>query len=166
MKKKKLSEDLISRPDIIGWIGFGLQFILSVWTFYYSILPLSCSSACWYIGLTFLLTGFIISFLYQHEHEKVDIDVFGTVKAGKVRKLIVAGIYGKLRHPGYLGAILMQFGMAFCAQGVLPIVLAVFLSWLWMYIAAKEEEYLVKKFKSKYKKYIKAVPWRFIPFVY
>jgi len=166
MAKKNLLARLVLRPDIIGVIGFSLQFVLSVWTFYYLILSLPYPRVFWYAGLIFLLVGFIVSCMYQREHDRMGIDVFGTVEARKVKELMIAGIYGKVRHPGYLGAILMQFGMAFCSQSVLPVLLAILLLVFWVHIAAKEEEYLVKKFKSKYKKYVKIVRWRFIPFLY
>lgn len=84
-------------------------------------------------------------------------------KAMKIERLVTTGIYSKIRHPGYLGLILLNFGIAFAWGFLLLVVLVTFYACLSVETAKKEEEFLMEKFGAEYKKYMKRVPWRFIP---
>jgi protein-S-isoprenylcysteine O-methyltransferase Ste14 len=107
-------------------------------------------------GVILIAIGSIFHGLSHIEHEKAH------EKAEKIEKLVTAGIYSKIRHPGYLGLILINFGIAFAWGFVSLVVLVTFYAYLSVE-TAKKEEFLTKKFGSEYKEYAKKVPWRFIP---
>ena len=78
-------------------------------------------------------------------------------KPEEIKKLMTSGIYSKIRHPIYLGRILLNIGFLI----IFPIIPMIFVSiafiLIWYLIALYEEKVLVGKFK-KYKNYKKRVP--------
>lgn len=73
----------------------------------------------------------------------------------EIDHLVTKGIYAKLRHPMYLGTILIHLGFPLAAQSMLTLVSAII--WilqilLWKHI---EERALIKKFGQKYLDYKK-----------
>ncbi len=78
-------------------------------------------------------------------------------------RLLTGGLYGVIRHPGYLANVLLGLGaaVAFCSTiGIVltPIWFAVF----WLH-ALIEEEVLVAKYGAAYVGYMERVPSRLIP---
>jgi protein-S-isoprenylcysteine O-methyltransferase Ste14 len=76
--------------------------------------------------------------------------------------VITTGIYSRIRHPQYLGAMLSHVGITFLVSGfysllVTPLVVAV--NWI---LCWKEEKELVREFGETYSQYKKQVPM-FLP---
>ncbi len=81
-------------------------------------------------------------------------------------KLVTGGPYMIVRHPYYLGFLLLTTGLVVIAPLVETIGLAA-ISWVIIISQIKkEEEELVKKYGRKYKEYMEKVRWRLIPNVY
>jgi len=80
----------------------------------------------------------------------------------EIKKLTTSGVYSKIRHPIYLGRILLNAGFLI----IFPIIPMFFVSIafiiIWYLIALYEERTLMKKFGKKYVSYKKKVPM-FIP---
>lgn len=112
------------------------------------------------LGISLLILGFIIHGLSHKEHKQAHS------KAEDIEKIATTGIYSKIRHPGYLGLILMYLGVALLFHDILATVAAVILSFLQILIAFAEERFLIKKFGEEYEEYMGRVPWRFIPKVF
>ena len=80
---------------------------------------------------------------------------------GKVREapsVIREGIFMRLRHPVYLGAILLYFGFVILTLSVAAAILFVFICVYYHLTARYEEKLLIKKFDVDYKNYIKKIP--------
>ena len=76
----------------------------------------------------------------------------------RVEKVISTGVYSRVRHPQYLGAILSHIGASFLLSGyysllVSPLVLAINYILCW-----KEEQEMIKEFGEEYLKYREIVP--------
>jgi len=104
--------------------------------------------------------GFIIHGISHKTHKEAHS------KAENIEKIVTEGIYSKIRHPGYLGLILVYLGVALWFGNILPVILSIIFSVLLILTALKEEEYLLRKFGKEYEEYMKQVPWRFIPKVF
>ena len=78
-------------------------------------------------------------------------------KAESIEKIVTTGIYSKIRHPGYLGLILMYLGVAFLFHNILAIVGSIILSSLQILTALAEEKYLIKKLREEYEEYMRRV---------
>ena len=74
------------------------------------------------------------------------------------KEVISTGIYSKIRHPQYFGAILAHIGISFLLSSFYsilstPIVIVVIYLFSW-----KEEKELIREFGSNYRNYKKTVP--------
>ena len=70
--------------------------------------------------------------------------------------LVTTGIYSKIRHPMFTGAILVYIGIVVIFQSIIGFLLVIFiLIPFFIYSAIEEEKILSKKFKDKYIAYKK-----------
>jgi protein-S-isoprenylcysteine O-methyltransferase Ste14 len=80
----------------------------------------------------------------------------------RVERVISAGVYSRVRHPQYLGAILSHVGASFLFSALYSLLvtpLVVLVNWI---LCWKEERELVNEFGEDYVQYKKLVPM-FIP---
>jgi protein-S-isoprenylcysteine O-methyltransferase Ste14 len=88
--------------------------------------------------------------------------VFGWSRIFRAKdKLVTTGIYGHVRHPQYLGFLLLTMGINFLWTTFSTLILWPILALLY-YRLAKEEEKDMEKFGEEYQKYKNTVPM-FIP---
>ena len=113
-------------------------------------------------GLILLVTGYIIHLGYAHTEFKKH-GIRAHQHSAKSNKLVTSGIYSKVRHPGYLGLILIYFGFALVFGVAWMLIPAVVFSTLTYLTAIREEQFLKEQFGARYEEYASRVPWRFIP---
>ncbi len=77
-------------------------------------------------------------------------------------KLLTEGIYGRVRHPRYVGAVFGAFGTALLANYLATYVIALLLIPVLYIIVVLEERELRVRFGDAYDRYAERVP-RFIP---
>ena len=80
----------------------------------------------------------------------------------KINKLATRGIYSKIRHPVYLGFMLITFGLSLFFANYLMLILSILFVPVWYTISKREEKNLIEKFGERYLKYMKETPM-FIP---
>lgn len=68
-------------------------------------------------------------------------------------KLAVSGIYSRIRHPQYLGFILIIIGFLLQWPTIITLFMAPFLIWRYARLAKTEEQEMLNKFKTKYISY-------------
>jgi protein-S-isoprenylcysteine O-methyltransferase Ste14 len=77
-------------------------------------------------------------------------------------QIITTGIYSRIRHPQYLGAMLSHIGITFLVSGLYSLIvtpLVIVINWV---LCWKEEKELVREFGNIYLNYQNAVPM-FLP---
>jgi protein-S-isoprenylcysteine O-methyltransferase Ste14 len=79
----------------------------------------------------------------------------------RTERVIATGVYSRVRHPQYLGAILAHIGASFLFSAyysilVTPLIIAV--NWI---LCWKEERELVREFGDDYREYQSSVPMLF-----
>jgi protein-S-isoprenylcysteine O-methyltransferase Ste14 len=85
--------------------------------------------------------------------------IFGWRKIYRAKgQLVTTGIYGYVRHPQYLGFLLLTLGM-----NILWVTISTFLLWpilavLYYRLAKKEDKELEARFGEEYRNYKRAVP--------
>jgi protein-S-isoprenylcysteine O-methyltransferase Ste14 len=85
--------------------------------------------------------------------------VFGWRKIFKAKgQLVTDGIYRHVRHPQYLGFILLTFGIDFLWVTFSTLILWPILAFLYYRLAKEEEKVMDEKFGEKYRKYAKETP--------
>ena len=77
-------------------------------------------------------------------------------------KLVVSGLYSRVRHPQYIGGLLAHVGITFLVSGLYNLLITPFMTFLNILYCWKEERELVREFGEEYEKYKKKVPM-FLP---
>jgi protein-S-isoprenylcysteine O-methyltransferase Ste14 len=91
--------------------------------------------------------------------------VFGWRRIFRAKdKLVTNGIYGYVRHPQYLGFLLLTAGINFLWVTFSTVLLWPILAFLYFRLAREEEEKLEENFGEEYRKYKNTVPM-FVPHV-
>lgn len=76
----------------------------------------------------------------------------------KAPKVVDYGLYARVRHPMYLGSILMYLGFWVTTLSLLSLIPLLAAIVGYNYLASKEEELLIAKFGDQYLNYKKRVP--------
>jgi len=114
------------------------------------------------LGVILLVIGYVIHLGYAHKELK-KYSLQAHQHSMEVGTLVSSGPYSKVRHPGYLGLVLIYFGFALAFAVVWMLVPAVIFTILTYLTAIKEEELLEERFGKEYEEYARKVAWRFIP---
>mgnify|MGYP006284413163 CR=1 FL=1 len=116
-----------------------------------------------YIGIALTLPGFIIAFWAMISNPFFELTA--RIQKDRNHKIIKAGPYQIIRHPGYAGEILMLLATPLILGsllGFLPIIAMVVL-----FIARTGlEDRILKQELSGYSEYINEVKYRLIPYVW
>ncbi|MFW9821281.1 MAG: methyltransferase family protein, partial [Candidatus Thorarchaeota archaeon] len=79
----------------------------------------------------------------------------------KPEKINTTGIYSKIRHPQYFGAILAHLGFSFLFSSLYSLIATPFVVLIIFIISWKEEKELLREFGIEYESYKKIVPMLF-----
>src|SRR5581483_9608736 len=89
-----------------------------------------------------------------------------TLRVADAQSVIQTGPYSKIRHPGYLGAMIMWLGAALATTNWLAIILVpLCMIAAYSYRIRAEEALLAQKIGEPYRAY-QQTTWRLIPFIY
>lgn len=85
--------------------------------------------------------------------------VFGWRRIFKAKgQLVTTGIYGHVRHPQYLGFILLTFGIDFLWVTFSTLILWPILAFLYYRLAKEEEKIMEEKYGDEYRRYASEIP--------
>jgi len=153
--------------SLIGFIlyvlvGMTLIVILASIDYYYNF-SLFNYNLGYSIGFILFILGLVLQGVAEATLGKYYLPSIGTVEG---QKIIKDGIYKYIRHPGYLGEILIFFGLGFVTYSLLGI-LGAFIVSLMVYFGkvVPEEKYMLEKFGKEYEEYMKET-FRFIPYIF
>lgn len=110
-----------------------------------------------YLRILFSLPFLILSFLLALSGLKA---VFGEQREELV--LIKSGVFSIVRHPIYLGAILLYFGFIIISLSIISFCIWIVIILFYYFISRYEEKLLIDKLGSQYEEYMNEVPM-FIP---
>ncbi len=80
-------------------------------------------------------------------------------------RLRTSGVYSTVRHPSYVGILLMDLGFAFVFRSTLALLLLPVPFWMFKRRMDVEEAFLVDQFGDEYRSYMDRT-WRLLPRVY
>jgi protein-S-isoprenylcysteine O-methyltransferase Ste14 len=115
------------------------------------------------VGMTLLVIGFMIRI-----HSLLTLKQYFTYSVGKVEdhKLIESGLYKFIRHPGYLGQLIIFLGISTSISNWLSIlVMMIPITLGYLYRIKVEERFMIEQIGEKYLNYQKRTK-RLIPVIY
>jgi protein-S-isoprenylcysteine O-methyltransferase Ste14 len=161
MNERKLDKFIHHRDDLAGEHGFsdagqGIIFIIfmAVWItdiiFHYSNfpaghIPLPVKLT---LGIVCILTAGYLSYTGMRL-------VFGEVR--KSPRVIRESVFGVVRHPIYLGEVMLYLGLLFFSTSLSAVGVWIVAIGFLYYISKYEEKLLVKMFGEEYQRYMKEV---------
>ena len=84
-------------------------------------------------------------------------------RAQREHLLATTGIYARIRHPQYVGFVMIMFGFLLQWPTLITVILFPILVFMYAHLARKEEEDMLREFGDEYRQYAAHTP-RFIPF--
>ncbi len=161
-KKKGTKTKNDNKSLVLFWITIPISLTIGFYTANY----LEWNTLCYSIaifGLSIFMIGVVVRWISIIQLKKeFTVDVAIT----KNHNLKTNGIYKKIRHPSYLGLLLICFGLSISMNSIIslsvitiPILLAL------IYRIKTEENILIKEFGETYKDYIKKT-YKIIPRIY
>jgi protein-S-isoprenylcysteine O-methyltransferase Ste14 len=112
----------------------------------------------WYLRLIVFIPLFFLSgYFAQRAHKKV------FQEERKELVLIKTDVFAIIRHPMYLGSILIYLGFVVLSLSVIALVVFVCVVIFYYYLCRYEEQLLIEKLGSEYLEYMKKVPM-LVPF--
>jgi len=163
-KEKIIELKLYSLVAFILYVLVGMTFIVILASIdYYYKFSLFNYNLGYYIGFSLFIIGLLLQGVAEATLGRYYLPYIGTAED---QKIIKKGIYKYIRHPGYLGELLIFFGLGFVTYSLLGILGAIILS-LMVFVGEviPEEKYMVEKFGNEYEEYMKET-FRFIPYIF
>ncbi|MBI5072215.1 isoprenylcysteine carboxylmethyltransferase family protein [Candidatus Woesearchaeota archaeon] len=117
-------------------LGFGNDFVLV-------IIVMIISSIFIIVGLGYIMDGWKLIYTARG-------------------KLVTNGIYQRMRHPQYTGIYLICIGFLIQWPTIITLIMFPFIVLMYYKLARREEQDMLKKFPTEYKKYMMKTPM-FIP---
>jgi len=155
-----LRKYLLLKPTYRGIIDWGFLILSGIVGTICNVPFLPFSPISNIVGFALLCIGYLIHRAAHKVHKQAHRHV------SKITKLATEGIYAKIRHPCYLGLLIMYVGFLLSWGNELIILPTIILSILLILTALEEEKELAKRFGKEYEEYLNKVRWRFIPGVF
>ncbi len=151
------------RPDLSGeyvWGDLGqiILFVLffTIWitdSFVLKISTVSVEIVSWFIRVPLALFILFISSYLARSGLKI---VFGEQRKQAV--IIREGVFNLVRHPIYLGAILLYLGLIVLTLSIFSAAFWIIIILFYYFISRYEEKILIHEFGDQYKQYMNEVP--------
>lgn len=159
-KRSKLSSDKGDNLylTVIGFIFLALLLLPTLdYRFNWSQLPFFVS----WIGFTGLIISYLIIFFVMRENSFASKGVM----IHEDQKVIDTGPYGLVRHPMYIGALIMSISIPVTLGSLISIIPAIFIPVIFALRIRKEEELLLRELPG-YDAYRQKVKYKLIPKVW
>jgi protein-S-isoprenylcysteine O-methyltransferase Ste14 len=113
-------------------------------------------------GIGLLLSSFLF---YRSYADNTFVSPLVRIQAERKQQVVSTGVYGFVRHPMYLGGILLFIGTPLLLGSICGVLIALLISFLLVARIIGEERMLVKELEG-YADYRKKVKYRLIPFIW
>lgn len=151
------------------YVVYGIAIGFALWII---IMPLDARRFGWspvlpfwlkILGIALLAGSFFLFFRSYVDNSFLSPLV--RVQDDRKQRVVSTGVYGFVRHPMYLGAILMMFGAPLLLGSVYGLLIGIALTILLMARIIGEEALLDRELEG-YKEYARKVRYRLIPFLW
>ena len=115
------------------------------------------------IGVVFMLTSSI--FVFRAFADNPYLSPLVRIQKEREHRVVTTGVYSIVRHPLYLGAVLMLFGAPVFLGSAFVLPLSIVMTLVFAFRAVDEEHLLITALKG-YPEYKKQVKYRLVPGVW
>lgn len=155
-----------------GWDKYVVIGLILGFTLWIVIMPLDAKRYGWSADFPVWLKiiggiGLLLSSLlfYRAYADNTFASALVRIQAERKQKVVSTGVYGFVRHPMYLGGILLFIGTPLLLGSIYGLLIGVLISFLVVARIIGEEMMLVKELEG-YADYRKKVKYRLIPFIW
>jgi len=162
----------ISQKGQKSWDKIFLSVFVSLFFLSYVIMPLDARRYHWspefptwieVTGAIFLALAFVIIFEVFRENTFAAPVV--RVQEERRQKVISSGLYGIVRHPMYVGAVFLFFGVPMLLGSIYGIIIGFAMTVMIAIRSIGEEKVLTEELDG-YQEYTRRVRWRLIPSIF
>jgi protein-S-isoprenylcysteine O-methyltransferase Ste14 len=155
-----------------GWDKYFVYILFPSFVIWFVIMPLDAQRVTWTtnflvwlesLGLIFLIGSAF--FLFRSYKDNAFVSPLVRIQSERDQKVVSTGVYGFVRHPMYLGGILLFLGGPLLLGSVYGVIIGIFLSILFVARIMGEEKMLVEELGG-YVDYKKKVTYRLIPYIW
>jgi len=155
-----------------GWDKYFVYILFPSFVIWFVIMPLDAQRFAWTanfpvwlesLGLIFLMGSAV--FLFRSFKDNAFVSPLVRIQSERDQKVVSTGVYGFVRHPMYLGGMLLFLGAPLLLGSVYGLIMGVFLSILFVARIMGEEKMLVEELDG-YMDYKKKVKYRLIPYIW
>jgi protein-S-isoprenylcysteine O-methyltransferase Ste14 len=155
-----------------SWDKLLFAAIIVVFLTWMVVIPLDSKRFTWtthypamlkYVGVIMLLLSSF--FLFRAFTDNTFLSPLVRVQRERKQQLVTTGVYAFVRHPMYLGALLMFLGTPLLAGSYIGVGIGLLMTLLMAVRALGEEKMLMEEFQD-YAAYKQKVRYRFIPFLW
>ena len=113
-------------------------------------------------GSLLMLSSF---FLFRAFHDNTFLSGVARIQSERKQRVVSTGVYGVVRHPMYLGMVLMFVGAPLLLGSRFGLVIAIAVTLLLAVRITREERLMAEAFDG-YQEYCRNVRYRLLPFVW
>jgi protein-S-isoprenylcysteine O-methyltransferase Ste14 len=155
-----------------GWDRYVVYMLVLGFVLWIVIMPLDAKRYGWSPGFPLwlkILGGILLllsSFLFFRSYaDNTFVSPLVRIQSERKQRVVSTGVYGFVRHPMYLGGILLFIGTPLLLGSMYGLLIGVLISFLLVARILGEEKMLVKELDG-YADYRKKVRYRLIPFIW
>lgn len=162
-KSKSIKTSADKRSLLFLWLAIVGCMVAGPFLAAYHAWPLGDKHFFVYTGMAIAIIGFIVRWIAIYQLGKMfTVDVAITDE----HMLKTNGLYNMVRHPSYLGLMLIIIGLSICLNNWLSLLIMIIPTWIALnYRINVEEKALTAEFGDQYTSYKNRVK-KIIPFIY
>lgn len=147
---------------LAGAVYVPVLVVVPSWEYANFVGPIPRDGPLAWAGLILFAFGILLLAAAMHALGKLYTSYLGIQHE---HRLVTAGVYKYIRHPGYLGEVISMFSVGLSLSSIVGLVLAIVSLFLVLMRIRPEEDMLIDKFGDEYRSYMKKTK-RLIPFIY
>jgi protein-S-isoprenylcysteine O-methyltransferase Ste14 len=155
-----------------GWDKYFIYIMFPIFIIWFFIMPLDAQRFDWSTNFPLLLeiVGFFLLIcsaflLFRSFKDNSFVSPLVRIQFERGQKVVSTGVYGFVRHPMYLGGIMLFLGAPLLLGSIYGIILGTFLSLIFVARIVGEEKMLMKELDG-YPDYKVKVKYRLIPYIW
>lgn len=155
-----------------GWDKYFIYILFPSFVIWFMIMPLDVERFQWTTNFPIILKiiGFLILigsafFLFRSYKDNSFVSPLVRIQSERNQKVVSTGVYGFVRHPMYLGGIMLFLGAPLLLGSLYGFIIGIFLSIIFFGRIIGEEKMLMEELEG-YSEYKTKVKYRLIPHIW